>query len=263
MKFINLQTEIIDQIMIVTVNRPQKLNALSVSVLTELRDLLTELKADTSKSLRGFILTGAGEKSFIAGADISEMNLMTVDEAEAFSQLGQTVSELFESIPIPVIACVNGYALGGGCEMAMSCDFIYATENALFGQPEVNLGLIPCFGGCVRLLRYIGSGRAKELIYSGRSVTAVEAKQLGLVNQVFSSRSEMLNAARASLQLISSKSYTSVAICKGVINQSFGETTSVALGIEKEGLKKAFQSDEKIIGIAKFLEKRVRPETVI
>ena len=170
-----------DGITTITVDRPDALNALNATVLAEL-DAVTTTIASARGATRGVILTGSGEKAFIAGADIKAMSQMSPDEAEAFSRLGQRVTTQLESLPVTVIACVNGFALGGGCEMAMACDFIYATGNARFGQPEVSLGLIPGFGGCVRLIRYVGPGHAKELIYSGRHVKADEAARLGLVN---------------------------------------------------------------------------------
>ena len=142
--------------------------------------------------------------------------------------------------------------------MAMSCDYIYATETSTFGQPEVNLGLIPCFGGCVRLMRYIGSARAKELIYSGKSVTAQQAFYLGLVNEVFATQNEMLNAAVSSLETISLKSYESIAICKSVMNKSFADLELRALENEKIGFRQVFETEGKNIGIAQFLDKKAR-----
>ena len=158
MNFETLKVEMENKLMTITMNRPKQLNALSGTVLAELRELLTGLQNQSYGSVSGVIMTGEGEKAFIAGADIKEMQVMSAEEGESFGALGQEVSRLFSEVPVPVIACVNGYALGGGCEMAMGCDFIYATSNAVFGQPEVNLGLIPGFGGLVRLLRYVGPG---------------------------------------------------------------------------------------------------------
>ena len=154
MSYETLKLERNNGILEITVNRPDKLNALNATVLSELKKVLEEVKADGFET-KGIILTGEGDKAFIAGADIKGMSEMTPDQAESFGALGQDVSRLFETVPVPVIACVNGFALGGGCEMAMSCDFIYATSNALFGQPEVNLALIPGFGGTQRLRRYV------------------------------------------------------------------------------------------------------------
>ena len=145
------------------------------------------------------------KSAFIAGADIGAMSEMTPDQAETFGALGQSVSRLFETVPVPVIACVNGFALGGGCEMAMSCDFIYATDNAMFGQPEVNLALIPGFGGTQRLRRYAGVALSREIIYTGRNIKIDEAQQIGLVARVFNSKDEMLMTARETLGVIASK----------------------------------------------------------
>ena len=256
MKYETLEIEIKKSVAVLKVNRPEKLNALSELVLTELQNFLTDLRDQKNFEIRGLILTGAGEKAFIAGADIKAMSEMTPDQGEEFGKLGQRVTELFESLKIPVIACVNGYALGGGCEMAMSCDFIYAVETASFGQPEVNLGLIPGFGGCVRLLRYVGSARAKELIYTGRSIRSDEAKQLGLVNQIFTTKEAMINAALDTLTVIQSKSPIAVGICKNIINLADGATISAGLEIEKRGFRKAFESVEMREGTSAFLEKR-------
>ncbi len=167
----------IDHIGVLTINRPAKLNALNIQVHRELKDCLSKI---THSSLKGLILIGEGEKAFIAGADIAEMKPMTTGEARAFSELGQQVTLLMEALPFPTIAAVNGFALGGGFEMAMSCDFIFATNNAVFGLPEVKLGLIPGFGGTQRLAKIVGERRAKEMMLSGRKVTAAEAKTLGI-----------------------------------------------------------------------------------
>lgn len=245
-----------DSIAVLTINRPEKLNALSELMLTELKHFLKSLLLETDSKIRGLILTGAGTKAFVAGADIKEMSLMTADQGEVFGQLGQDVTTLFETLPIPVIACVNGFALGGGCEMAMACDFIFATTSAVFGQPEVSLGLIPGFGGCVRLMKHVGVAKAKELIYSGRMVKADEAFRLGLVNEVYDSQTEMLSAAEKCLRLILQKSPHAVALCKHIINTADGENTTDGLRIEKAGFRRAFESEEMREGTRAFLEKR-------
>lgn len=235
----------------ITINRPEKLNALSEAVFCELQDILTEL------DVRGLLITGAGEKAFAAGADIKEMSQMTPDQGEAFAKLAQETTEFIERLPYPTIACVNGYALGGGCELAMACDFIYATEAAVFGQPEVSLGLIPGFGGCVRLLRYVGPGRAKEMMYTGRRVSASEALQMGLVNAVFSTKSTMFDAAIETINEISTKYPGAIATCKQVVNATLGKTTAESLLAEREGFRKVFESDEKRRGVEAFLTKRI------
>ena len=244
-----------DSILTLVIDRAAKLNALSSLVLRELAHLFTELRRERG-SVRGMILTGAGDRAFVAGADIAEMATMSSDEGAAFGRLGQEVTERLEALPFPVIACVHGYALGGGCELAMACDYIYATENAQLGQPEVNLGLIPGFGGCVRLIRLVGPGRAKELIYTGRSIGAYEARAIGLVNRVFASRAEMMRAAMDSIAEVATRSPVAVDICKQVLSALPGRTTAQQLAAEAEGFWHAFASDDKREGVAAFLAKR-------
>lgn len=239
----------------VTVDRPRALNALSAQTLTELRQLLISLPGNGS-GVRGVILTGSGDRAFVAGADIKEMAAMTPDEGESFGRLGQEVTRLLEELPVPVIACVNGYALGGGCELAMGCDYIYATKNAVFGQPEVSLGLIPGFGGCVRLQRFVGPGRAKEMIYTGRRVDAEEAERIGLVNRTFPTRESMLAAARKSLHEVAGRSPVAVALCKAAINEANGRTTEAALEVETTAFRHAFTTDDMREGTRAFLDKR-------
>jgi enoyl-CoA hydratase len=257
MKLTTLNTELHNSILTLTINRPEKLNALSVRVLCELKTLLQNLKEKNDEKVRAMILTGAGEKAFIAGADILEMSTMSVSEGEAFCRLGQEVSELFEAMPFPVIACVNGYAFGGGCEMAMSCDYIFATEHASFAQPEINLGLIPCFGGCVRLPRYVGIGRAKELIFTGRRVNAAEAKSMGLINEIFATKSEMLTSAKESLAMIISKSALALNVCKSILNSAHDSSSLELFSLEQLGFRDVFGSTEKEKGVLAFLDKKV------
>ena len=256
MNFKTLKVETENKLMTITMNRPDQLNALSKTVLTEWRELLTGLQNQSYDSVRGALVTGEGEKAFIAGADIKEMETMSVEEGESFAALGQEVSSLLSQVPIPVIACVNGYALGGGCELAMGCDFIYATSNAVFGQPEVNLGLIPGFGGLVRLLRYVGPGRARELIYTGRNIKIEEAQRIGLVNEVFSSKAEMMKGARKTLELIKRKSPLAVSVCKKVLTTMYGQTTEEGLDSERAGFREVFASEDKGEGVRAFIEKR-------
>jgi enoyl-CoA hydratase len=247
-----LLTEVRDEILHLTVNRPDKMNALSGTVLSELKDVMTNLPA----GIRGIVLTGAGDKAFIAGADIKAMDSMTPEEGESFSRLGQEVAQLFDYCSVPMIACVNGYALGGGCEMAMGCDFIYATHNAHFGQPEVSLGLIPSFGGTQRLMRYVGEAVSREMIYTGRSVKADEALRLGLVQKIFDSKEEMIQAALDTFEIIKSKSPLSITKCKEVIRK--GSNTSLEVGLEEEraDFKLIFATEDKKEGVRAFLEKR-------
>lgn len=175
--------EVQGKVAVIKFNRPKALNAINPDVLTELSDAIDKIEGDSS--IRVLVLTGEGEKAFVAGADIAHLAILTPLEGRDFSRRGQDLFFRLENLSIPVIGCVNGFALGGGAEMAMSCDFVYASEKAKFGQPEVNLGLIPGFGGTQRLPRLIGKGRAKELCMTGGMIKAVEAKEVGLVNKVF------------------------------------------------------------------------------
>jgi len=243
-----------ESVITVTIHRPAKLNALSQRVLRELSQLFTSLRE--RGSCRGMLLTGSGDRAFVAGADISEMATMSPDEGAAFGRLGQDVTQQLEALPFPVIACVNGFALGGGCELAMACDYIYATETAVFGQPEVNLGLIPGFGGCVRLVRMIGPGRAKELIYTGRNVSAREALAIGLVNRVLPTRAALMEAAAQSLAQIAARSPVAIDYCKQVLSSLHGRTTAEQLASEAEGFWHAFESEDKHEGVSAFLAKR-------
>lgn len=237
------------------VNREKSLNALNAQVHTELKACLTELKNNADK-LQGLIFTGAGDKAFIAGADIVEMSQMTAEQARDFAKLGQEVSLLFEEVPFPVIACVNGFALGGGCEMAMSCDFIYATESAMFGQPEVTLGLIPGFGGTQRLSKLIGRNRAKELMYTGRLVKIAEAERIGLVVKTFATKDEMIEAATSTLQKIGKNSPLAVAVAKQVMNEGNDLTITEGLTIEAASFGEIFNSADMKEGTSAFTEKR-------
>lgn len=239
----------------ITVNRPNALNALNQEVLSELKELLLEIEGQGFK-FSGVLLTGAGDRAFIAGADIKAMEEMKGEEADIFCKLGQDVSLLLEQLPIPVIACVHGFALGGGCEMAMSCDFIYATSNALFGQPEVNLGLIPGFGGTQRLTRYVGAPKARELIYTGRNVKAREAFEIGLVQRLFETQEEMMKAARETLAIIASKSPLIVSKCKEVIGAGEFKTIEEGLEIERRGFGWTFDTEDMREGVRAFIEKR-------
>jgi enoyl-CoA hydratase len=251
-----LKINIEDEIILITINRPEKLNALSVTVLSELKQLLSDLKLLCPMEIKGAILTGAGDKAFIAGADIKAMSLMSAEEGREFASLGQSVGLLLEKLPIPIIACVNGFALGGGCEIAISCDFIYATKNAIFGQPEVNLGLIPGFGGTQRLVKFLGVPLSKELIYTGRNIKISEAVQRGLVLREFETREEMIEKAKETLNIIKKKSPLAIQICKKVINEGESESIEEGLKIEARGFESVFGSEDKKEGISAFLEKR-------
>lgn len=238
---------------VLTINRPSKLNALNIQVHRELKTLLTELQ---NSSLRGLILTGEGEKAFIAGADIAEMKPMSNEEAKAFSELGQQVTLLLESLPFPTIAAVNGFALGGGFEMALACDFIYGTENAIFGLPEVKLGLIPGFGGTQRLTRVIGERRAKEMMFSGRNMKASEAKHLGIVLECFATKGELMEACSNWFALASQNSGHAIARAKETLRMGIEKPLTEGLVVEAKAFGAIFQTKEMIEGTSAFLEKR-------
>ena len=252
-----LKWEVNDSIMEVVINREEKLNALNSKVLSELKDLLESLgDGDGSASPRGMLLRGAGQRAFIAGADIEEMAEMGGNEGRAFGILGQEVTLLLERVPFPVIACVHGHALGGGCEMAMACDFIYATEKASFALPEVKLGLIPGFGGTQRLARLVGRNRAKEIVYTGRMLGAREAFELGLVVRVFKDQEELLKGAYESFNLMKKVSSHSIAHAKKAFNKGVDLKLEQGLDCERECFVDVFDSKDKQEGIAAFREKR-------
>ncbi|OUR81900.1 enoyl-CoA hydratase [Cycloclasticus sp. 46_120_T64] len=254
-KFETITLDISGDIATLTVSREKSLNALNKQVHTDLKECLWQLR-ENADNLHGMIFTGAGEKAFIAGADIVEMSEMTAQQGYDFSVLGQQVSVLFEELPFPVIACVNGFALGGGCEMAMSCDFIYATETAVFGQPEVKLGLIPGFGGTQRLAKLIGRNKAKEIIYTGRNVSIDEAVDLGLVVKKFATQDEMLAAALKTLGQISRNSPLAINEAKQVMNQANDLTLAEGLRLEAERFSDIFGTAEMKEGTSAFMEKR-------
>ena len=241
------------EIGILTINRPTKLNALNIQVHQELKTMLTSLR---SENIKGLILTGEGEKAFIAGADIAEMQSMTPNEARAFAELGQQVTMLMESLPYPTIAAVNGFALGGGFEMAMSCDFIFASLNAVFGLPEVKLGLIPGFGGTQRLARIVGERRAKELMFSGRNVKIEEARSLGIVLEAFGSKAELMEGCMKWFELALANSSASIANAKAALWQGIDIPLMEGLAVEAKAFGETFQTPHMIEGVAAFLEKR-------
>lgn len=246
--------EVKEGIAFLTVNREKSLNALNSQVLSELKDLLTHLKNE--EGIRGMVFTGSGEKAFIAGADIKEMQDMTKEQAHAFGKLGQDVTLLFEDQIFPIIACVNGFALGGGCEMAMACDFIYASESAVFGQPEVKLGLIPGFGGTQRLSRIIGRNRAKEIVYSGRNMDAQEAFRVGLAVRVLKDKEELVSSAVDTINKIARVSPLAVSLAKKVMNSGNDLTVAEGLNHELDQFAEIFTSADMKEGTQAFVEKR-------
>lgn len=253
-KFIKVELE--QGIATVTFNREGKLNAINSQVLTELKEVLLNLKRQSLIELTGVILTGAGEKAFIAGADIAELTTLTPNEALEVSKLGQEVSLALENFNRPVIAAVNGHAMGGGLEMALSCDFIFMTQNALMALPEVKLGLIPGFGGTKRITNILGPMRAKEIIYSGRTIKAEEALNLGLTLKVFANKEEMINYAKEWLKKTQQNSLRAVHSAKKAIHAGMGVTTTQALVLEAEYFSQLFGTEDMIEGTQAFMEKR-------
>ena len=228
------------------------MNALNDQTLDELERLFTAIEKD--REVLGVILTGEG-RAFVAGADISQMSGYGVEEGRLYSDRAQKLFNKIEILEKPVIAAVNGFALGGGCELAMSCDIRIASEKAVFGQPEANLGLMPCFGGTQRLPRLVGTGVAKELIYTCRQVKAQEAKEIGLANKVVPAET-LLEEAKAMMAMILSKSPIAIGYCKTAINRGADTDLRNGLEIEKECWAVVFGTKDKDEGISAFLEKR-------
>jgi enoyl-CoA hydratase len=251
----SLLIEINEGIATVTINRPQVLNALNTATLKELKDAFCSL--DEDPEVKVIILTGAG-KAFVAGADISEMKPLNAIRGRNFGLLGQSVFTFIENLSKPVIAAVNGFALGGGTELALSCDLIYASEKAKFGQPEVGLGVTPGFGGTQRLPRRVGMAMAKELIYSGKMIRANEAKEIGLANKVVPPE-ELMGAVMGLAQEIASKGQVSVRMSKAAINRGMDVDINSALAIEADAFGLCFATDDQKEGMAAFVEKR-KPE---
>ena len=249
MEFITYEAD--GQIGIITINRPKALNALNSTVLEELDQTLNAVDLE---NIRCLILTGAGEKSFVAGADIGEMSTLTKAEGEAFGKKGNDVFRKLETFPIPVIAAVNGFALGGGCEISMSCDIRICSENAVFGQPEVGLGITPGFGGTQRLARLVGSGKAKEMIYGARNIKADEAYRIGLVNNVYPIE-ELMPAAKKLASTIARNAPIAVRNCKRAINEGLQVDMDQAIIIEEKLFGDCFESCDQREGMTAFLEK--------
>ena len=249
---------------VVTINRPQALNALNSQVLEELE---ATFKAVNLEEVRALVLTGAGEKSFVAGADIGEMSTLTKAEGEAFGKKGNDVFRMIETFPIPVIAAINGFALGGGCEISMSCDIRICSDNAVFGQPEVGLGITPGFGGTQRLARLVGAGMAKQMIYTARNIKANEAYRIGLVNQVVSAeldeagnvvktaQENLLATAEKMAATIAANAPIAVRNCKKAINDGLQVDMDAALVIEEKLFGDCFETEDQQAGMGNFLEK--------
>lgn len=253
MEYQNLILEYQEQIAILTINRPKALNALNRETLGELSDALTQLANDST--VRVVILTGSGDKAFVAGADISQMSNMTPIEGRRFSQLGHKVMNQIESLPQPVIAAINGFALGGGTELSMACDIRLASENAKFGQPEVNLGLLAGFGGTQRLPRLVGSGRASEILFTADIFDAQEAYRIGLVNHVYP-LSELMAQAIALAKKIASRAPIAVQLTKSAIYKGQNVDLLSGQAYEAEVFGQVFSTQDQKIGCSAFLEKQ-------
>jgi enoyl-CoA hydratase len=245
---------------LVTIDRPGALNALDVATVRELLAIF-EACAPTAGAESGprvVILTGGGDKAFVAGADIVALSKMSADDAHKFSRLGQLLGERIESLPIPVIAAVNGYALGGGCELALACDFIYASLTAKFGQPEVKLGAMPGFGGTQRLLRRVGIARARELLFTGDTIDAGEALRIGLCNRVFEP-ARLLTEARRTAAAIAARAPLAIANVKRALRAGADRPSDEALTIESELFAELFSTADLSRGIAAFVTKEKQP----
>lgn len=237
---------------VVTINRPKALNALNSGVLEELEATFNQVDLETTRVI---ILTGAGTKSFVAGADIAEMSTLTKEEGEAFGKKGNDIFRKIETFPLPVIAAVNGFALGGGCEISMSCDIRICSENAVFGQPEVGLGITPGFGGTQRLARIIGVGKAKEMIYSAGNIKAEEAYRIGLVNAVYP-QEELMDMAKKLANKIARNAPIAVRACKTAINEGLDVDMDKAIVVEEKAFGSCFETEDQVEGMKAFLEKR-------
>jgi enoyl-CoA hydratase len=253
MNFETLLVSVTNRVATVTVNRPDKLNALNALAKRELRDLFTSLRDDAS--VAAAIVTGAGEKSFVAGTDIAELTALDALSGREFAAEGQKVFDLIENLGKPVIAAVNGYALGGGCELALACHIRIASEKARFGQPEVNLGIIPGYGGTQRLARLIGKGRAMEMILTGAQVDAAEALRIGLVNKVVP-LAELLSRAHLMAEVIAGMGMRSIALAMEAVNASDQGTLKEGLEREAELFGACCGTEDFREGTSAFLEKR-------
>jgi len=253
MSYKNIVYELSDGIGIITFNRPKALNALNDELLSEFSSALDVIAKDDS--IRVLILTGSGEKSFVAGADIKEISECTPLTGRQVSKKGQNIFFKLESLSIPVIAAVNGFALGGGCEVALACDFIYASEKARFGLPEITLGLIPGYGGTQRLARIVGKNLAKELIFTGKMISAKEAQTIGLVNQVCAP-DKLMESVMDTAKSIASKGRFSLEAAKRVVNSGLDVDLTDGCKIETDAFALCFASEDAKEGTSAFLEKR-------
>jgi len=253
MTYSNIVFETTDGIATITFNRPKALNALNSSLLDELDHALQAIAAN--EEIRVLVLTGAGEKAFVAGADITELAKLDTLSAKVFINKGLSIINKIAELPIPVIAAVNGFALGGGLEIAMACDFIYASSSARFGQPEINLGLIPGYGGTQRLPRIIGIGRAKELLLTGKMILAEEAHRLGIVNRILAPEA-LLSEVMAIAKEMATKGKVALRAIKQAVNGGLNVDLASGLRIETDAFAICLASSDAKEGTSAFLEKR-------
>ena len=257
MSFVNVDLQ--GAVAVLTIDRPKALNALNPEVLA---DLKAAFEGIDQNAVRCVVLTGAGDKSFVAGADIGSMSTMTKAEGEAFGKLGNDIFLMIEGFPLPVIAAVNGFALGGGCELAMSCDIRICSDNAMFGQPEVGLGITPGFGGTQRLARLVGMGMAKQLLYTARNIDAAEALRIGLVNAVIP-QAELLDAALKMAGQIAKNAPIAVRACKQAVNEGMQVSIDKAVEIEEKLFGGCFETHDQVEGMACFLSReKPKPKAV-
>ncbi|WP_301861311.1 short-chain-enoyl-CoA hydratase [uncultured Megasphaera sp.] len=253
MSYNNIKFEKDGVIGILTIDRPKALNALNTETVTELNDCVGKIENDPE--VKVVIITGGGSKSFVAGADIVEMSTKNAVEGRFFGKIAQDTFTRIENLPQPVIAAVNGYALGGGCELACACDFRYASENAKFGQPEVGLGITPGFGGTQRLPRVVGRGYGKELIYTASMIDAEEAHRIGLVNKVVP-QEQLMDEAKKTAKKIASNAKIAVQLAKAAINRGINCDVITGIAYEDEVFGLCFATEDQKEGMAAFVEKR-------
>lgn len=242
-----------DGIGIITLNRPKALNALNGQLMLEISHLADEIAKD--ETVKVVIITGSGDKAFVAGADITEMQPMSAIEGRNWGKLGQATFAKIENLPQPVIAAVNGFALGGGCELAMACDIRVASERAKFGQPEVSLGITPGFAGTQRLARLVGRGIAKELLFTGDMIDAAEAYRIGLANRVVPAE-QLMDTAKELAQKIMSRAPVAVQLCKAAVNEGMDMDQDSAVAYEAEVFGLCFATADQTEGMSAFVEKR-------
>ncbi len=257
MSFVNCEVQ--GAVAVLTIDRPKALNALNPEVLADLKAAFEGIDLN---AVRCVVLTGAGDKSFVAGADIGSMSTMTKAEGEAFGKLGNDIFLAIESFPLPVIAAVNGFALGGGCELAMSCDIRICSDNAMFGQPEVGLGITPGFGGTQRLARLVGMGMAKQMLYTARNIDANEALRIGLVNAVYP-QADLMEAAVKMANTIAKNAPIAVRGCKKAVNDGMQVSIDKAVEIEEKIFGGCFETHDQVEGMACFLSReKPKPKAV-